>query len=89
MDLHEIQSLITAGEAEKALNMLTEAINAAPANDELLFARGKLYWRLGKCSAATSDFAGAAALNPDSPAVRALEQARDVADFFNPDLYNP
>ena len=31
----------------------------------------------------------AAAADPDSPAAEALEQARAVEDFFNPDLLNP
>ena len=36
-----------------------------------------------------SDYSKATGLNPDSPAAMALEQARDIAGFFNPDLYNP
>ena len=31
----------------------------------------------------------ASELDPSSPAAKALEQARDIAGFFNPDLYNP
>ena len=56
---------------------------------EALFLRGKIHWRLGNRSRATSDYAAAAAADPDSPAAEALEQARAVEDFFNPDLLNP
>ncbi len=36
-----------------------------------------------------TDYAYASELDPSSPAIKALEQARDIAGFFNPDLYNP
>lgn len=51
--------------------------------------RGKLYWKLGNRAAATSSYAAAAELDPDSPAAAALEQARTIEAFFNPDLLNP
>lgn len=89
IDLEKIGQLAAGGHTDEALDMLTAAIAEQPADDRLLFMRGKIYWRLGMRSAATSDFAKAVEANPDSPAARALEQARDVADFFNPDLYNP
>lgn len=89
IDLENIERLTAEGKTDEALAMLTVAIAEQPADDRLLFMRGKLYWRMGKRSAATSDYAKAVEANPDSPAARALEQARDVADFFNPDLFNP
>lgn len=56
---------------------------------QLYFRRGKLYWRLSRRGEAQSDYARAAALDPQSPAQVALRQAREVESFFNPDLYNP
>ncbi len=74
---------------EEAKRVLDRMIAESPADDKLYFERGKLLWRTGNRSAATSDFSKAVDLNPQSPAATALEQATEVADFFNPDLYNP
>lgn len=86
--------LASSGSIDEAIDVLTKAINDNPDASkkelsELYFVRGKLYWRKGMRSRATADYAVASQLDPDSPAARALEQARDVADFFNHDLYNP
>ncbi len=88
-EIQNIEALISAGEYDKALCMLDSMIAAAPDDDNLLFMRGKLKWRLGRRSEAMTDYSAAAQLNPHSSAVRALEHARDVEAFFNPDLYNP
>lgn len=84
-----IDDLVADGRLGEAVDKLTRMIGAAPGDASLLFKRGKILWRMGKHSAATGDYAHAAELDPSSPAVQALEQARDIADFFNPDLYNP
>lgn len=90
VQLQNIENLIASGDLSGALEALTELIEAHPEGlDELYFGRGKLYWRLGRRSEATSDYMKAVALNPASPAARALENARDIEAFFNPDLYNP
>lgn len=81
--------LISKGKLEEALEVLDGLIAVSPDDDKLLFERGKIRWRLGDRAGATGDYAKAVMINPDSPAARALEQARDIADFFNPDLYNP
>jgi len=75
-------------EIEKEIDSLSAEIarGTAPA---LLYRRGMLYWKLGRRGAAMSDYAAAAALDPDSPAVQALEQARAIMDFYDHDLYNP
>lgn len=83
------KQLIADNRFQEALKILDSLIIDAPDNDTLLFDRGKLRWRMGDRQGATGDYAKASSLNPDSPAVRALENARDIADFFNPDLYNP
>lgn len=83
------KQLISEGRLSEAIAELDRLVGESPDNDSLLFERGKLKWRLGNRSGATGDFAKAVAINPDSQATKALEHARDVADFFNPDLYNP
>lgn len=85
----DYQLLISKGLLNEALVELNRQLTASPDDDSLLFARGKVKWRLGDRSGATGDYAKAAAINPESPATKALENARDIADFFNPDLYNP
>lgn len=85
----EIQRILKESKPEEAIDLLDRHIAANPDDAEAMFQRGKLYWRLGNRSKATSDYAAAAAIDPQSPAVMALEQARDIENFFNPDLLNP
>lgn len=88
--LQNIDTLIDSGLVEEAVAALTSLIEAgADRPDELYFRRGKLFWRLGRRGEATSDYMKAVAYNPSSPAALALENARDIEAFFNPDLYNP
>lgn len=84
-----IATLIEQDRLDEAITLLNRAITAAPDDDTLLFTRGRLHWRLGNRAEAMADYARAAELRPDGPAARALEQSRDIMDFFNPDLLNP
>jgi len=94
-DTRNIDSLVASGRIAEAIEVLTlditENIGAEDKMSlaDMYFRRGKLYWRLNRRGEATSDYAKASELNPGSAAVKALEQARDVEAFFNPDLYNP
>lgn len=56
---------------------------------EILFERGKLYWREGNHTEAVADYSAARELDPSSPAAVALQHATDIASFFNPDMFNP
>lgn len=85
-----IESLLRADRPDEALASAIEAITSTGTpSAHLLFLKGKSLWRLGRRSEATSAYAASAALDPEGPAVRALEHARDIDAFFNPDLYNP
>ncbi len=88
-DLQEIQSLLASGELEEALRKVSALIALSPQDAGLYFTRGKIYWRMGRRPEATGDYARAVDLDPSSPARHALEQAREIDGFFNPDLYNP
>lgn len=94
-NLQDIERLVSSGCLDEAVDRLTDMLadkdvmSDSVRLSELYFRRGKLYWRLGRRADATSDYTKAAALDPNSPAAVALEQARDVEAFFNPDLYNP
>ncbi|MDE6377619.1 MAG: hypothetical protein K2K72_02630 [Duncaniella sp.] len=101
----DIEKLVKECRLEEAVEMLGALIeemkrSGGSASDQqrkeldkelagLYFSRGKLYWRLSRRGEAQSDYARAVALDPQSPASIALGQAREVEDFFNPDLYNP
>ena len=49
----------------------------------------RIAWKKGDKTAALACYERGADLDPDGPAAIALEQARDIMDFFNKDLYNP
>lgn len=87
--MDKIDKLVSENNIQGALTLINQMIDGNPESDELYFRRGKLYWRMGDRSAAMGDYAKAQSINPDSPASKALEMAYDVANFSNPDLYNP
>lgn len=87
--LQKINELITENKLHEALSALDECVKSNPECDEAWFMRGRVFWRLGDRRRAINDYARAVELNPDSPATRAMENARDVLDFFNPDIFNP
>lgn len=84
-----IEQLISEGNLDKAISMLDHEIERHPNDDALWYLRGKSYWRMGRKAYAISDFEEAVHINPESPAVHALELARGIMDFYNPDLLNP
>lgn len=85
----KIDQYFSSNKIDEAIEALTANIDEDPTNSLWPYLRGKAYWRLGQKGKAISDWEQAAALDPESPARHALEMARDVMDFFNPDLYNP
>ncbi len=85
----KIEELINENRLEEALLLLNNEISRDENSDKLYFTRGKLHWRLGNKSQAITDYEHAVDINPDSTARIALDNARDVIAFFNPDLYNP
>lgn len=87
--LPNIQQLIDENRFDDALSEINSYIYENSADDEAYFIRGKLSWRLQKYAAAVTDFETAVSINPDSGAQHALELARDVFDYYNPDLLNP
>ncbi len=88
-DRAEINKLIDDGHYEEAISRLDLAIEQDADDAELWYERGRVYWRLGRKGDAISDYEEAVFLDPESPAKHALQLARDVMDFYNPDLLNP
>ena len=85
----KIEELINQNRLEEAIISLNNAIKIDTYNDQLYFQRGKLHWRFGNRSQAITDYEHAVAINPQSPARIALDNAQDVISFFNPDIFNP
>lgn len=89
LDLQKINAFICENRIEDAINALNQHIAEHGDDDVALYERGKLYWRIGDRRSAITDYNAAVAVNPDSPARRALEMSTDIMNFFNPDLLNP
>lgn len=103
MDYKDIERMIADDRLDEALNALDGTITEVSARlDEsdhetdlnrqvarLFFLRGKVNWRLDRRGAAITDYERSVALDPDSEAAPALALAREIMDFFNPDLFNP
>jgi Flp pilus assembly protein TadD len=89
LELEQIKSLVDADNLAEALKQLNAYIAEHADDDSAYFMRGKVYWRIGQRAQAITDYERATQLNPLSPARHALNQSRDIMDFFNPDIYNP
>jgi len=86
----KICHLISSDLLDEALLAVNSAIGDNPDEGRLYFLAGKIHSRLGNRSAAISAYSKAVELNPDDKASQtALEMARGIEDFFNPDLLNP
>lgn len=89
VDPQIIEHLISSGSAAEAISILDGLIAEHPQCAQCRFLRGKAYWRLGEKGKAISDYEHASQLDPASPATQALDMARQIMDFFNPDIFNP
>ncbi len=90
--IDEIRKLIQNNEFSEALRKMNSALEVDMQPKEeagILFERGKLFWKIGNRQAAMCDYLKAAELDENSPANQALEHAREIESFFNPDLLNP
>lgn len=87
--LSQIKSIADQGETSTAIEELDRLLKTMPNSAEAYLLRGKLKWKLGKRQEAISDYLKSDELNPGGAASRALEMARDIEGFFNPDLLNP
>ncbi len=84
-----ITRLVADGALAQALDEARALVRDNPASAEAWFTLGKILWKLDRRAEATSAYRTAADIDPDSPAAIALTHAQDIADYFNPDLFNP
>lgn len=88
--LRQAQVQMESGNHTEAANLLELAIQKNPCDYEAYFLRGKLYRQKGQIAQAINDFALSLELNPNFTEVQvALDMARSIVSFRNPDLYNP
>ncbi len=88
-ELQNIRELILAGRLDEALSVASQLLDVQGENAEVLYLRGRVYWRLGQRREAITDYTASALLQPGGPASLALAQATEIMDFYNHDLYNP
>lgn len=86
IDRDKINAMIRSGRTAEAAALL-----AGPADRDAwaAYMLGRIAWKEGRKAEAISLYEHAVALDPASDAAVALEQAREVMQFYNKDLYNP
>ncbi len=86
MDKDRIMALFNANCLDEAEALLDDKKQEDQA--WVFYMRGRIEWKKGNKTEAISFYEKAAA-DPESEAATALEQAREIMDFYNKDLYNP
>lgn len=72
-----------------SIKRLIDANRLDEAEAGVLYLLGRIAWKRGRKGEAISLYERAVALDADSEAAVALQQAREIMDFFNKDLLNP
>lgn len=85
IEKEEIRRLIARGNLADA----TALLKASPDDAWALYMLGRIAWKEGRKADAISLYERAQAIDPASEAAVALEQAREIMNFYNTDLYNP
>lgn len=89
MNPQNIKTAIEGKVLPEALKIIEDLLAENPEDANLLIARGKILWSMGKRGEAMSDYAQAERLDPEGPARLLIEHSNSIMDFFNPDLLNP
>lgn len=84
MDYTHIKQLIAQNKLAEARALLLDDTTATG-----LYLRGRIEWKNGNKARAITFYEAAVAVDPHCEAAVALEQARNVMNFYNKDLYNP
>ena len=85
----QIAEIIADATLEEARREVELALSVNAGDDTAYYCLGRVLWKYGYRSEAMAAYSAAVKINPDSKARHALDMAREVFDFFNPDLLNP
>lgn len=85
MDKELIIRLFNQNKLDESKEILSKYPNDAWA----LYMLGRIAWKNGDKAEAISCYTNAADIDPNSEAAVALDQTRQIMDFYNKDLYNP
>jgi len=87
MNPQNIKTAIEGKVPSERLKIINGLLDETPEDANLLVARGKALWSMGRRGEAMSDYTLAAKLDP--PATLLIEHSNTILDFFNTDLLNP
>jgi len=88
-NLEKIKQLLSAGETDKVISILTHFVHENPSSDEAFFLLGNAYRKKENWEFALNNYRQAMDLNPDSPAKLAYKMVIDILNFYNKELFNP
>lgn len=74
---------------EEAIATISKYLEDNPRDTDALTLRGMKHFGAGKRAAAINDYLAALEIDPDCKAKLALQNANDILDFYNKDLFNP
>ena len=84
-----IRNLLATEKADEAIAELERFRTAGGTmDDELFYLLGNAWRKKGNWQMAMNNYLEAVALNPESPAQQALDNANEILDFYNKDMYN-
>ena len=84
-----ITALLQEDKADEAIAALeTFRSGGGVMDDSLFYLLGNAWRKKGNWQMAMNNYLEAIHLNPESPAVQALEIANEILAFYNKDMYN-
>ena len=85
----EVRGLLAQSKADEAIELLTRyQADGGAMDDTLFYLLGNAWRKKGNWQMAMNNYLEAIHLNPESPAVQALEIANEILAFYNKDMYN-
>lgn len=89
MTYDELKSKVALLPYEEAIAEIDGYLKENPRSTDALTLRGMKHFGAGKRALAINDYLAALEIDPDCNAGLALQNANDILDFYNKDLFNP
>ena len=91
IDFNNIENLLNDCHTNEAINLLEQYINSNPKDnlDTAFYLLGNAHRKMNNWKLAINNYHKAIEINPNSPAAAALDNANEILNFFNHDLFNP